>query len=386
VLLLLVVLLALPSALKTTLREPVFQAFGVLILWMIGASALAPEPLDALVNGGTLVVYLFAAATAFHYLCDDNRIFQLLTALALAGCLGAMATIVDHMGLVDLPGVNEATSATHTELGYIMQASGPFARRSAMAAYYTLIISTCILLPLLCRSLKTGAKVFFFFTAGLCALALMLTHNRAGVLGAAMAAGAVAIASARSPIRLIRTLSIIAVIALVLIAAVNLWFPDLWMAYQTLLGIGGVASADDLSESDQSRLVFAQLALLSVLNNPIGHGYSLLAGVPGYEGYLVDPHNILSQVIWGSGLFGLFWLLFFGSRAAARSLRLLRGRSSKEPSGQLLLVLLGALLAFLLTGMTHTIISTGVAWILFGTLLRLVRRQEAVTAPQAHFL
>jgi len=165
ILLLLIALLALPAVPKGLQKERIFRSFLVLIVWLIAASVLAPEPLAALVNGGTLVLYLIAAITAFCYLRDEFMILDLLFIYCLGGLVGALATIIDFIGIVDIPGVNEANISTDTELGSIMQLSGVFPRRSAMAAYYTLIITIGILLPLRCSSMSIRKNLFFFSQA-----------------------------------------------------------------------------------------------------------------------------------------------------------------------------------------------------------------------------
>jgi|GEM_PF-5570802 len=214
----------------------------------------------------------------------------------------------------------------------------------------------------------------------------MLTHNRAGVLGAILSVGTIVIGSARSPMHLLKSVAVFLVVAILVGLVINFFFPDVWTAYQALLRIGEVASTNKFQdESDELRIVFAQHTLVSLLSNPIGHGYSLLSGVPGYEKDLLDPHGIFSQVIWGGGLFGLTWFLIFGTRAVVQSFHLIRSNRSKETTHQLSLVLIGTMLAFMLTGMAHTIISTGMAWILFGALLRLLRNSTGKSSdPASH--
>lgn len=381
--LLLIAVVSLPASIQVLRRHGVFQAFALLIAWILMASVFAQMAVPALINSLTLVIYLLAAMTTFYIVRDEAAALRLITVYCLGGLLGATATIVDFAGLLDVPGVNEVAAGTATELGYVMQASGQFARRSAMATYYTIIIASGILLATMYRDISLAKRMFFFGAAMMCLIALMLTHNRAGVLGAALAVGAIIFGSANSPGRIIRMMIAAGLIVYLIAFAVTAWFPEVWTAYQARFGTAQVAPENSVvAESDALRLLFFQHALSSVFSNPVGHGYSLLTGVEGYQGLPVDPHNIVSQIIWASGLFGIAWLLAVASRAALAGFRLLRSRKKNERRTQMIFVFLGGLLAFLLVGMMHTIISTGVAWILFGALMRLAsRRHKSKLSP-----
>lgn len=373
VLLLIIVLLAARSHLKVLQHERVFQAFALLIAWMIGTSVLAPEPLDALINGGSLAIYLMAAMTAFFYLPNERLVLLLLMALCIGGLISSLITLADFVGLYDFPGVNDHVAATLTGIGYVEQASGPFKRRSAMAAYFTMIIAASFLLSLLYSQVQAVKRIILLSATFCCTLTLMLTHNRAGVLGSAIAVGLVLISTARSPGRVLLIVLSAIVTGLVLMLSLNQWFPDVWDAYETNLGMSEVATTGlSTEDSDNMRLVFADHALSSLLENPLGHGYSLLANVPGFEGILVDPHNMFTQVIWGAGVFGLLWLLYMVSRGVIQGAKLLRGgQMTQTPLYWLTLAIFGALIAFGLFNMMHNSISTGVAWLLFGALLKL---------------
>lgn len=379
ILLVFIALVAFPFAFKVILRQPTLRAFGFLILWVFLASALALDPLNAFGNSASLFIYLLASSAAFCSLFDDDHIVKLLTAFALGGCLGAIATLVDFTGLIDLPGINENIAATRTEVGYIMQVSGPFARRSAMAAYYTMIISIGILLPIYNNRLKLSAKFFFLFSSMVCSVSLALTHNRAGILSAAMAVLVCLIFSSSNLIFLIQKLCVLVFLGMLFLAALNTLFPDAMLVYQSFLEPSEAYATIgflQLSESDALRITFFQHTMSSLLENPIGHGYSLLTGVSGYEDFPVDPHGNLTQIVWASGLFGVLWLLLFGSRAVVQSLRLIRTKLTLEPISRLIPTLIGALLSFLILGVSHTVISTGIAWILCGSLLRLIKEKK----------
>ena len=374
--LLVLVILTLPTSLKVIFKEPILLWFGILIVWILLASAFATDQKTAFINGGALAFYLATAAAAYFYLRDELVIRRLLAVYCFAGLISAGVTIIDLIGVVDIPNVNEAIKGTITDSGYLMQATGPFPRRTAMAVYFTFVIVVGLLVPLVYRRDGILLNLFFLISATVCLLALMLTHNRAGVLSSLIAVFVVLIGSLRTPVRLIKIATVVSVILASFTVAVNVWFPELWRVYSELLGIGIVSTKE---ESDATRILFAQHIFLSLEANPIGNGYSLVPGVRGFEAEPVDPHNNLSQIIWSAGVFGLAWLIYFIGKAIVRGGLFFRSPRSDSSIGRLLLVVIGALLAFMLTGMTHTIISTGFAWILFGLFLGTYRLQKHVT-------
>lgn len=372
VLLVLIVAATFPTAVLQVRRNALLFSLALLIGWMIGASTYAEDAAAAYLNSLSLLLYLLLAATAYRFVRGERRVVSLIQVYCLGGLVSATATLVDFAGLVDIPGVNELRLSTETGLGYVTQASGAFARRSAMGAYYTLIITLGFLLPVLRPQLPVGRRLLLYAAAAGCLLALLLTHTRAAIIGAALAIAVVLVSTARSPLRLLRRGGMAAAFAALVALAVVHWFPDVRVAYEALLRIDAAAGSGEFySESDALRLVLFKHALAALAQNPLGHGYSALTGVPGFA--RVDPHNIITQAIWGAGLFGLVWTVVFGTRFAARSRLLLRRRRSTASWISLGLVLFGALLAFALNNMMHNSLSTGVAWVFLGVYLHVVK-------------
>lgn len=373
-LLVLVVVISFSTSMAQFQRDRLLVSLVMLTIWMLSASLLAVEPMAALTTSATLAIYALAAATAYRYVAEEKLIIRLLIIYCLGGFLGAAATVIDYTGVIHIPGVNETVGSTATDLGYLTRVSGVFYRRSALAVHYGMIITISFLTPLLLPSLSTVRKIFFYSAALTCFVAVLLTHARAGVLAAVISIVLVLAVTANSPARLLRLGAFIVASGAVVAYIVFTWFPDVWNAYQALLGVGDVKSTNDfLDDSDALRLVLFKHVTSSLLSNPVGHGYSLLFGVEGYEERLIDPHNIFSQVIWGAGLFGIGWIIYFVTALVGRSRVLLHSNCREIPLVQIGRIFLAVLTTFCLIGMMHTIISTGIAWLFLGVYLRILR-------------
>jgi hypothetical protein len=213
--------------------------------------------------------------------------------------------------------------------------------------------------------------VFFAVTAVTCGLSLILTHNRAGLLGGLLGSGLVVLRLARSPVKFVRA-TVWASALLVLLGWLLVTFlPDQFNAYRTLLNVGAEPSSGGfLADSDKLRLVFVKRTLESLWSNPVGNGYTMLTGVPGFT--RIDPHNMLAQIVWAAGWFGVGWLLYFGRHLVRQTGVLFSKQQPRDALGQYGIAVFGGLLGWFLCGMAHTIIGTGVSWLLFGVLLRIV--------------
>jgi hypothetical protein len=356
----------------TTVKNRALLSLIVLACWMAISGLLSDDLLEAYTQLAGFLVYVLFAGLTLSVNWPVTRIRRLLFSFMLGGLISSALTLIDWSGLVNIPGVNELSIATQTELGSVMQASGPFGRRSAMAAYFALLIPIAILSALYVKSLSTRVRLFFATTGLCCAISLILTHNRAGLLGGLTAIGAISLYLARSPARLARALLAGAAGVLGFGWLIATYLPAQFDAYRALLNVGGVASTDAfLAESDKLRLVFFERTITALASNPIGHGYTMLNGIPGFE--RIDPHNMLSQIVWAAGLFGLLWIVYFGRLVFRRCKPVFDRESSADPVYQYGIAIGGGLLGWFFCGMAHTIIATGVSWLLFGILLRITR-------------
>ena len=358
-------------SLKVIQKNRTFFSFVILILWIFLASFFASEPLDTLVRSGQLFIYLIVATAGFYYIDNERKALNVLIALCLGGLVSSGATIIDFMGFIDIPGVNESRIGTKTSSGYVFQASGSFARRSSMGTYYTIIITVGILLAILGTQLRLTSRLFFGAVGLSCLVALLLTHNRAGVIGASIACALLVLSQSSSPIKSLRLIFIGSGAFIAVALIISKWFPQVWDAYAALFRIGGT-SGIDTTESDSFRLVLFEHALTSIIENPFGHGFSNLSGVPDFD-HDVDPHSTYSQILWSAGLFGLIWLSIMVTRGARSFLTFVMLRASRTHRSAVSLAIVGGMVAFLIFNLSHAPVGTGIAWILLGVMLRLAK-------------
>ena len=372
IIIILISISSLRIGLRVAQRYFFFKALAIIIIWIIATSVFAVNPIDAFISGGSLVFYFLIMVAAFCYLQEERLIFRILALFCFGGLISSIVTVFDFLGFIHVPGVNESTFGTATDQGAILQASGPFTRRTAMAAYYTIVIASGLLMSLIYRHATLLTRFFFLSSALMCAMALILTHNRAGIISAVFSCVYIMLGRSLSIRQLLLIVLLIGLGGYGLTFAIKSFFPDALVVYAALMGIGDIQITDTYQqESDAIRFVLLWHSLTSMLSNPFGHGYSLLHGVTGRVDELADPHGMLTQVIWGAGLFGLVWIFYMLRLGLKETVKLVRLDSYQTSTNSLALSILGGLLSFFLTGLAHTLISTGIAWLLLGALLRL---------------
>lgn len=372
ILLVIIVLITITLSLKILFTEKVFRMFFVLFIWLLSASILSHDPESAFLNGGSLFIYLMASMATYALLDDLRIIYYVLTAFCLGGLISSFATIIDFIGIVDIPGVNDIHNATLTDIGAVEQASGVFPRRSAMGAYYVMIITIGVLLSIIGRSINNKMRFMFLFSGLSCMIALLLTHTRTAIISSFVMIILVMIIRSKNSKKTFRQLLLIIGIIFVIFNIAEKIFPDIMMVYETKLYVReDVSSIEELGDSDILRFVFAEHALSSLLSNPFGNGYSMMVGVDGFGLTPVDPHNIITQIIWGAGVFGLMWVIYIIYKAASFVPLIKAGFSIDTCGRQIWIVIVAGLIAFIINNMMHNSLSTGVAWILFGAAIRL---------------
>jgi hypothetical protein len=375
IVLVLVLTASIKVGVSSMFRNETFLFLLLLILWMIFASFFSYDPYVTVKNSLSLILYLLAAAVAYNILKSEARVFWLLFSFCLGGLISGSLTIIDFFGYYDIPGVNEEAIGTRTELGSILQATGPFARRSSLSVYFTMIITVGILFAVLQTGYSNSVRFYFFYSAIICLFALLLTHNRSGMITSFVVPFLVLFFISKSIFTKIKYILFAVFFAIVALQILHTFFPDVWYAYQALLQIGNVASTDvHLADSDQVRFELFLYSITSIFSNPFGFGYGLMFGIVEFENGIVDPHNIVTQVIWGAGLVGAILLMLIGWRIMGILRKLYIRRVEVIGSGGAIIIVFGGLISFFSIGMMHTVISTGIAWIFLGLFLSLAKK------------
>jgi hypothetical protein len=239
-----------------------------------------------------------------------------------------------------------------------------------MAAYFALVIPIAVATPLYVKDLSTRTRALFLAGALTSVVALLLTHNRAGLFGAIISIALTSLYMARSPAKLLRLLLLGAAAAAIVAWTVSTYFHEQWLVYEGLLKLTDVApdAAFETAESDRIRIILFQYAIRSLATNPVGNGYTLLTGLAGHPD--ADAHNIITQLIWAAGLFGIGWLVYFATALAGALRVTLATRNLSDPIARYAVVMASGLLGWFLCGMSHQILGTGMAWLLLGILIK----------------
>ena len=349
------VVLGLLRWVRAFLSEPIYWAFGLLLLYALFPTSLARTPGEAFGFLVELTGYILLSAVVSRTELNTSRLRVYWFAIAAGLLLSSALTIIDFAGIADVPRNNEVRLETRLGSYSVEQASGFFARRSAMASVFSLGIAGSIILALGVRSLS--ARLFFLGSGALGMICLVLTHNRSGVLAAVMTIAAYSLFSRR--LAGFKRLAVIPIVVLLGSAGIMVFayfFPETAEIYLAKLGFIGLA--DFVWESDYHRLETLYRALESLVERPIGNGFTLIP-LPG--GLEYQAHNVIVSIVWALGIFSLVWLPGFAV-TLYRRLRLPSGiRSTVEEEA-----VKWALLAWLINGMAHSQFFAGIAWIMFG--------------------
>ena len=125
--------------------------------------------------------YVALAAVVSRTFLSQSQVFILWICIAVRLVLSAALTIVDFAGIVDVPYNNNLWLTTKIGVERVEQASGFFARRSGMAAIFSIGIAGSLVFALAHASL--AVRLFFLMAGSTGLLCVFLTHNRSGVLG-----------------------------------------------------------------------------------------------------------------------------------------------------------------------------------------------------------
>ena len=358
------------SIIDTVRKTPIFSSFVILVLWMGMATLFAEDVRAGYLRLAGLAAYPLFACVAFNVNWTRVSVRRLLICFLLGSFLSSMLTLVDWFGLLHIPGVNEVEAGTDVGAGAIAQASGPFARRTAMADFYGLFIPIGVMmffsrpLPLITD------RVSGLIASLMCAICLVLTHNRAGIVGAVIAILIIGILISRSPVKLLSNVLFASALFGAFYWLLTTFFSDQWLVYQATLGFSGFAKSEVVMESDNIRSELFQFVMKSLTVNPIGHGYTVITGLSEHPD--ADPHNNITQIIWGAGVFGLGWLAWFALRLLRQAMVFFGSRFRDDERVLWGSFIICSLFSYFCCGMMHTTIGTGIAWLLFGVVLKIM--------------
>ncbi len=325
-------------------------------------------------NTGQLFCYLLMAGIAAHISFDSVALKKIYFGLVFGLLLSSLITIVDYLKIYDFPFVNDTEIVSKYGGAEAERAGGFFNRRSAMAANLSLFIPMVTIAAL---EIKKGlGKIIMLVAAGAAFICLFLTLNRSGILAIILVLMIfTAFNKEYGKIKKIKLGFISSLIALLIGMVLYFYFPEHIEVYKVKLGIsdGGsmAGKGSRLAESDGARWFFFVEALKSTLSSPIGHGFAVMY-TKRYN-YL-DPHNIISYIVWATGWCGIAWViyLFYSLRKILKS-NLLKKQFNPYVNG-----IKYGLMSWLLNNMAHNNMHMGIIWILLGIFISVSRNKPIV--------
>lgn len=364
-----IIVFGVPRILRGLSAERLFQVLLFAISWSVLASAIIGyETHTALIEAIRLGGYVALSAVIMSTPFSPRAAFALWSSVALGLLASAVLSVVDFLGWIDIPGANSVQAATDVGSVSVDQAAGFFARRSAMAAVFSLSIAGCFVFAF--RQARLQVAGFFFLCGMFGMLCLFFTHNRSGLLSPLIALAAYMWVTPIIPTgrKVLIGLAGLAVAVLVLVGLSTL-FPLQTEVYKQSLDIFDDRRDAENVKSDLARVQLLKIALDSMAAAPLGHGFTAIA--IGTE--TMNAHNVITYIAWALGLMAIPVFAAITMIVIAR-VRLHPGENPTAhfDAGR------WALLSWMLHNMTHNSIAMGLGWIALGVVLGARKRLPTV--------
>lgn len=353
------------------LSDGLLLAFVALFVWSAIASIFSEgEALDALKRSIVFFGYICLSASVATMTIDKSYISYFIYFSAAGLFFASLITVMDYFGIYDFQGVNENQISTKIRGVETEQAGGFFARRSAMAAYYSVLIPFVFI----CSAMMGNkvSKTFCWSAAALGFLALFLTHNRSGILSVLLAIPLFYyLDKSINFTKWFGSMMVLGIFAALAMYIVSLFLPEHMNVYVDKLGRLLPGEQQYISASDYSRWEFFEHAIQSLATHPAGHGFGRMYS-ESYHRFM-SPHNIITYVIYSVGLFSFIWF-FVVFKAVLMRMKICR--TARFFDHQLYYFGHGVsagVFGWLLNNMAHNSFSTGVFWVFIGFLISLSR-------------
>ncbi len=366
-----IVLVYFLKSVQRLFKSKIFGLLLLLVLWLFFSSLYAENVLSAYIHLCDLAIYILFAASITKIDLTQERVQQFFLWLSAGIFLSVFLTLIDFFGIIDIPYVNELKIVTKVNGESVYQASGLFLRRSAMAAYFAIVLPAFFVMFINLKNLILKSLLMIIFFMSL--LVLMFTHNAAGVIAITLSLLFYLFFGYRANfLSKIKKILVVGFLLSIFAFVVAIRFPEITEVYLFRISahypIQEIQKNDLLirqTRSDNERIYFFKFALNSIKKDPFGHGLSRLT-TDDYG--VMDPHNMLTQIIWATGIFGFIWIGLFAY--ALRGILRLQNDVANSLSVYFNAIKYG-LLSWMICGMAHNIIFTGLAWLFFGMLVNM---------------
>ncbi len=350
------------TAISLIVRTQYFILLSILFVLLFLSGFMNPfDIIESIKSSFLLLSYIIMTVSVYSLRLNNESIYILYLFIALGIFFSCFITIIDYFNIYDFIGVNDLSYVSSLDGLKVVQASGFFPRRSAMAAYFSLLLPVCFVIAFSNYSFKY--KLFFLFSGLLGCISLLLTHNRSGLI----AVGFSIIMYFIFIDKRISIKSLIAKLPVLVVIALGIWlFGESYLQEHVDIFLVKILQAPT-DDSDYIRVAYFLGAFENMLNHPVGQGF----GMVYLDGYGINnTHNIFSSILWATGLPGLIWLFIF----SFISIKMF-SYPSKFLFGETKTLFYSSsfgLFAWLINSLAHDDIGTGMAWILFGVVLSLL--------------
>jgi len=287
-------------------ERPRLLWYALFVLLATLASLPRMSPQSALILGGTALGYWLLAVAVASFALDDGKARALVMLYALSASAMALVTLIDNMGIVDFPSINEGMAYYQARAGLVKTVTGPFRLRTEYAVYLAVA-----------------------WSALLAQLALRRPRNWALWL---LCVAALAVVFLASVVAYTRSLYLVIVFSLLYLATVVVKTRRIQIVVTTVLVIVGlIILAQQLmpaqfavveefitrytpeyitrTRGDMVRVEALVKTLEDLRDSPLGMGFTLTE-IYGGRGYL-DTHSIYTEHLRQGGFIGLLFVALF---------------------------------------------------------------------------
>lgn len=271
--------------------------------------------------------------------------------LSIGALISSLLTLIDNFNILNIPYFNESSFRL---IGFdVRGGSGPFVSRTTMGAFYSIVM------PISLFSFLYLKKPIYLISTVVSFLAMISTFNRGAPFALFIVFLIFLVRKRVFNLKIVVT----TLITVLLVGSViyNSFSQEQRNAFRFLLlsSINVEEKTEIQAESDGVRIqALKQIVTKEIVENPFGHGFNDFHLAGSLEP--ISVHSNLNYILYSTGVFGIFWLIFFLGRLY---------KFSQKLKGEEQMIIKYSLFSWVLYSLTHMVLNTFLAWLLFGLLL-----------------
>jgi hypothetical protein len=374
VVLILIIVICIFKSIKTLFNNKIYLLILLFLTWILFASVFYSNDIQKSTKSLIIISGYFSLALSVTSIVQNNifLVKKLWLTVTISLLISSFVSILDFVGLVNIPFCNEISLVSDIGNSEIYQASGFFSRRSAMAALYSLSITGSLIFSI-CEK-KILKKIFYLLASlsGICCL--ILTHNRSGILSIFISFFLFTFFDKKNGFaeKIVMYLSIIS-ICVIFFILLKFYFYDHLNVILVKMHLGSFLEdhaasygKNEFEKTDYGRFEIFFYAINNLQFNPIGNGFSPM---PIPKLHVANPHNIYIGLIWAGGIMGLLYFPIFLLYFMSCVIKFKKNLGFNYEYDTIYYASLFSLFSWFLNNMTHYNLNTGLAWIFFGIVI-----------------